>query len=47
MTWNLYVEVEIVPLAGRALDKLDAVVARERIFCDQSVDLMGWSASPE
>ncbi|MGH9199601.1 MAG: nucleotidyltransferase domain-containing protein [Acidimicrobiia bacterium] len=45
---DLYVEAEIFPPAGRALNKLDAVVALERILGDQSVDLIvRFSGDPE
>ncbi len=45
---DLYVEAEMLPRAGRALEKLDAVVALERIFDDQSVDLIvRYSGDPE
>ncbi len=37
---DLYVEAQLVLCAGRALDKVDAVVALERIFGEQSVGLM-------
>lgn len=37
---DLFVEAEVVPPGGRALSKIEAVVALERALGDQSVDLV-------